>query len=92
MILRSAMAAVFALSVSAQAALGAAPAEFKDPGDKPEKMICRSTLETGSLVRKTKVCLTRKQWQESAERNQDYGRDLQETLRTRPCGDPPCTN
>lgn len=27
-----------------------------------EKIICKTSLETGSLVKKNKVCLTKKQW------------------------------
>jgi hypothetical protein len=55
-------------------------------GNPPEKMICKKVAETGSLVRRTKVCLTRDQWNRSASRGQEYSRDLQENLRTRPAG------
>ena len=55
-----------------------------------EELVCKKVLETGSLVRKTKVCLTRAQWEKQARGHSQYGRDLQEALSTKPCGDPPC--
>ena len=33
-----------------------------DPNDDPDRMICRSIAETGSLVRRTRQCFTRAQW------------------------------
>jgi hypothetical protein len=56
-----------------------------------EKLVCRKVAETGSLVKKTKVCLTRAQWSRSSENHQKYGEELQDGLRTRPCIEPPCT-
>jgi hypothetical protein len=50
------------------------------------KLVCKKIAETGSHVRRTKVCLTRDQWEGSATRHQDYGRDLQESLRSKPGG------
>jgi hypothetical protein len=64
----------------------AAPAlQAVTDGSKP-KLICKKIAETGSHVRKTKVCLTRDQWEGSATRHQDYGRDLQDSLRSKPGG------
>ena len=72
-----------ALLAAPSGALGQAA---NSTGSPPEKMICKKVAETGSLVRKTKVCLTRDQWNRSATRGQEYSRELQETLRTRPAG------
>jgi hypothetical protein len=35
-----------------------------EDGEKKEKVICRSERATGSLARKTRVCLTQSQWDE----------------------------
>ena len=75
------------VSMSLLAAPGAAMAQSTvASGKPPEKLICKKVAETGSHVKKTKVCLTRDQWNRSATRHQDYGRDLQDTLRTKPVG------
>ena len=78
------------------AALIAAPAQASggtsEASADQEELVCKKVLETGSLVRKTKVCLTRAQWEKQARGHSQYGRDLQDALSTRPCGDPPCPN
>lgn len=75
------------LGMSLLATPGAALAQSAvASGRPPEKMICKRVAETGSHVKKTKVCLTRDQWNRSATRHQEYGRDLQDTLRTKPAG------
>lgn len=53
-----------ALAVVHTAALAAdpAPAERSVGNSDPDKIICRKTLETGSLVRKNKQCFTRAEW------------------------------
>jgi hypothetical protein len=51
------------------------------------KLVCKRIAETGSLVKKTKVCLTREQWSRSAENYSKYAEELQDGLRTRPCGE-----
>jgi len=59
-------AAALLLSTSA---LGAAPPEqaaeqTAEQEPKKERKICRTEKSTGSLTRRTRVCLTREQWQE----------------------------
>lgn len=58
------------------------------PGGSAEsqKVICKKVAETGSLVKRTKVCLTRDQWNRSAENHRRYGEQLQDELRGRPGG------
>ena len=34
------------------------------PEEKPEKKICRTERATGSLTRRTRICLTEAQWRE----------------------------
>ena len=61
-----------------QAAQPAAPAE--------EKKVCKRIADSASLVRKTKVCLTRAQWKHSADGHRGYAQEMQDALRTRPAG------
>jgi hypothetical protein len=51
-----------------------------------DKLICRRELETGSLVKKRKVCLTKTEWQRRNEAHEQFSRDLQDGLRTKPSG------
>jgi hypothetical protein len=64
----------------------AAPALQRPKPMLRSEAVCKKVAETGSLVKKTKVCLTREQWEGSATRHQDYGRDLQDTLRSKSGG------
>ena len=42
------------------------------PVDNPEtKKICRKEVETGSLIKGKKICMTAKQWQRVADANRD---------------------
>jgi len=52
-----------------------------------QKLVCKKKLETGSLVKKTKLCLTRAQWSRAAENHKQYSQELQDGLRTRPCAE-----
>ena len=53
--------------------LAAAPdaaANAAQPADKPEeRKICRRDIETGSLIKGKKICMTAKQWQKLSEAN-----------------------
>ena len=54
-----------AILVFATAATAAAPPEQPAaPADKPEKKICRTEKATGSLTRRTRICLTEAEWRE----------------------------
>jgi hypothetical protein len=82
---------VFALSAAALVVLGAAPAtasgetpDAKAP--KKKDQVCKKIEVTGSLVKVKKVCLTRDQWNRSAEDHEKFARDLTDGLRTRPGG------
>lgn len=48
------------------------------------KVICKSTVETGSLIRKHKTCLTRQQWGYVNDESQRVARDLVDNSRGRP--------
>jgi hypothetical protein len=41
-----------------------------------ERKICRTYRETGSLVRKTKVCRTAADWQRAEEAQREQGREM----------------
>ena len=79
---------LIALSVAGLAApaFAAEPAAQPAPPAAEEKKVCKRVTETGSLVRKTKVCLTRAQWQKSADGHRGYAQDMQDALRTRSGG------
>lgn len=56
-----------------------------DEGVKPEsalekteeRMICKRVSTIGSLVKKRRVCMTSRQWKESAARSQDLTTEMQ---------------
>lgn len=53
---------------------GVAPAGIKIAGKSPDEILCKRQTKTGSLVSHSRLCLTRRQWSEYAEQNQDrYG-------------------
>lgn len=50
------------------------------------RIICRKTLEVGSLVRKKKECFTKREWDRIAEANQRGAKRLQDELSGRSSG------
>lgn len=78
---------------------GAAPASVKvssTGGRNMEEVVCRKQLETGSLVKSSRRCMTRREWALSSERNQNEWGELQgakgssrEDAPTFPGGSPP---
>jgi hypothetical protein len=72
--------AISALALGSASAAVAAQQSGSETAEAP-KLICKKSLETGSLVKKTKVCLTREQWARSARGNEQYARELAEDLR-----------
>ena len=48
------------------------------PQAEPEKLICKSTLATGSLVKRVKKCFSKTDWQRIQEAAFQGGRELQE--------------
>lgn len=65
--------------------LAAEPAPAKRPAD-PDRLICKRSVETGSLVARVKACHTRKDWDRIADSQQSGARKVVEGLMTRPCG------
>lgn len=66
-------------AASAPAPAQAAPAE-------PEKLICRKQIETGSLVRGKKTCMTRTEWAKVGDAARDGSQYLLEQNEGRPAG------
>jgi hypothetical protein len=62
-------------SISAYDAMAAAPAAEEAP--KAEKKICRTEKSTGSLTRRTRICMTRAQWEALSARTRQGVQDFQ---------------
>ena len=53
---------------------GVTPATTKIAGKSPDEVVCKRINKTGSLVSHSRLCLTRREWIQYAEQNQDrYG-------------------
>ncbi|MCL6697597.1 energy transducer TonB [Sphingomonas sp. NSE70-1] len=53
---------------------GVAPAPAKIAGKAPDEVVCKRITKTGSLISRSRLCLTRQEWARYAEQNQDrYG-------------------
>lgn len=68
----------FAAGAQTAAAANPAPAAEADPN--ADKLICRKRAEVGSLVRKTKECHTKAEWDRIAESQQRGTRRMQDEL------------
>ena len=56
------------MAASGLAVSGASAAESEGDGSEKEKKICRTTKMTGSLTRRTRICMTEAEWRELANR------------------------
>jgi predicted secreted protein len=75
----------------AVAAMSASPADSSASDPRDEQRICRGTRVTGSRLRVTRTCLTRRQWDEQEEENRRDQDRLQQEQRggfVTPSGDP----
>ncbi len=67
------------------AAAPAAPAAAEAPQiDRMQQTVCRKDKVIGSLVSTKKTCHTRAQWAFIDDTNQNFGRDLVDSTRSRP--------
>ena len=55
---------------TAQTAQAAQPAQAK-AAEAPAKLICRKEVETGSILKKRRVCYTQRQRDQAAEKSRD---------------------
>ena len=46
--------------------------------NRANEVICRTSIETGSLIARHKRCLTRKQWQYVNDQNEHFAREMVE--------------
>lgn len=80
------------LSVAAISLGAFAPvlAEPPVPGERrakgSERLICRGRTETGSHVRRRRVCLTAEQWRRHDDSWREFGRQMQDDNRGAPNG------
>lgn len=70
----------------AGSAFAADPAPTTPAASDANKVICKKTLETGSLVRKTKQCFTKAEWDMIAEVQRRGNEKMVDGLSTRPSG------
>jgi hypothetical protein len=68
--------AVFA--ILAQGSAQATATASAEPVDPLDKIVCKRTLETGSLIKGKKVCITRRQWNKVAEEGRAMGQEMQD--------------
>lgn len=66
-----AAAGVLLTLAPANAAEPAQPAEAKAPQPERPKLICRKETETGSILKKRRVCYTQRQRDQAAEKSRD---------------------
>jgi len=66
--------AFFVATMLAEAATPAPTAAVPNPQD---KIICKRFLETGSLVKATKICHKRSEWARIVDANRSNAEDLQ---------------
>jgi hypothetical protein len=52
------------------------------PADPLDKVICRRIIETGSLVKGKRVCLTRREWSRASERGREHAESMQTLINT----------
>ena len=56
---------------------GRAPSPVKIAGRSPDEVVCKRITKTGSLVAHSRLCLTRREWTQYAERNQEQYGEIQ---------------
>lgn len=72
---------ILTLAMLANAAVAAVPAPA--PAEDPlNKIVCRRILETGSLVKGERVCLTRREWALASEKGRDRATEMQTLINT----------
>ncbi len=56
---------------------GVAPGATKLAGKSPDEVVCKRQTKTGSLVSHSRLCLTRREWSQYAQKNQDEFGEIQ---------------
>jgi len=88
---RAAMAAMLSIAVLLDAGYAVAAPRQDTPKPKqandPEKVICKSTPETGSMVRRSRQCFTRAEWTRMAQAARSGVEDIVDKNTGRPPGE-----
>ena len=82
----TAMALIMGMAASAQTAAPPATPAVQPVAAVPEKIICTSQIETGSLVKRHKMCFTAKQWRYVNDAHEAEARKLVEDGTGKPNG------
>ncbi len=72
--------ALLTLAMMADSATTAAQAAV--PVNPLDKVVCRRILETGSLVKGKRVCLTRREWALASEKGRERAEEMQTLIST----------
>lgn len=70
------------LTFAMMADASAATAQAMVPVNPLDKVICRRILETGSLVKGKRVCLTRREWALASEKGRERAEEMQTLIST----------
>lgn len=70
------------LTLAMMADAATATAQTAVPADPLDKVICRRILETGSLVKGKRVCLTRREWTRASEKGRERAEEMQTLIST----------
>lgn len=68
---------LLAISLLAISTVGHAMQQTAASPPPAQKVVCKKVLETGSLVKKRKICLTSRDWDRYTEESQRLGREMQ---------------
>ena len=77
---------VLTLALGSALLAGTATAADQSPVVDDQEIVCKKTLETGSLVKKTKQCFTKAEWARIAESQRTGAQKLIQDLTTKPAG------
>ena len=74
---------MFTLALGSALLAGTATAADQSPVVDDQEIVCKKTLETGSLVKKTKQCFTKAEWARIAESQRTGAQKLIHDLTTK---------
>jgi hypothetical protein len=70
------------LTLAMMADAATATAQAAVPADPLDKVVCRRILETGSLIKGKRVCLTRREWARTSEKGRERAEEMQTLIST----------
>jgi hypothetical protein len=69
------------------AADASASATSAEPAAADDPMVCRTQVETGTIGRKQKICMTRSEWEKHRQASRKYLRAINQSRSTQPGGE-----